>query len=318
MRYLVLCTALVLLPVLSQAGKVLYRYTDDQGQIVLKDSLPPNIAPKGYSILNEKGRVIEIVKPAKTPEELAAQAQAELEQKRLEAEQQRQQNEENSLRSTFSSTEDIIRARDTQVAALEVQVGIVLSNLNRLNEDLKNWQRQAANYERENKPIPQALTASMNSTLAQIDNSEADVQLKRDEQQQIRSKFTQILRQFQLMTSRQAVIKWQAQTPVSNLQVVSCTDAPSCATLFQRLATALQEQAHLNRPELSDHQLLLSHLPTADEQIGYWLAQVEDRHQKPHLALRLFCRETPAGRTRCQSPQALQSEQLFRQLTGTH
>lgn len=316
MRYLLLLTSLALTPLNLQA-KNLYRYIDDNGQTVLKDSLPPHIAPKGYSILNEKGRVIEVVKPAKTPEELAIQAAAEREQKRIDAENQRLQNEENNLRSTFTSIDDIVRARDNQLAALDVQLSIIMSNLGRLNEDLKNWQKQAAGFEREGRPIPQALTVSTNSTLSQIENNEVDAQAKRDEQQQIRNKFTQILRQFQVMVARQSIGQWQAKASIDNLQVVQCQDAARCEGFFRKTAEMLQEQKFLNTTELSDGQVFLSHLPSNDEQIGYWLVQTQDRKAQLHLALKLFCRETPAGHARCQSDEAQAIARQFRQLTGT-
>ena len=56
-----LFTALLLMPLVGTAaqsqasGRVLYKYVDESGALVIKDYLPPEVVPKGYSIVNATG-----------------------------------------------------------------------------------------------------------------------------------------------------------------------------------------------------------------------------------------------------------------------
>jgi len=53
------------------AADEMYRYEGHNGEVVIDDKIPPEFVPKGYSILNKSGFVIEKVEPALTDEELA-------------------------------------------------------------------------------------------------------------------------------------------------------------------------------------------------------------------------------------------------------
>ena len=63
----------------SEAG--MYRYTDENGQVVISNTIPQEATKRGYDILGANGRVVETIPPAPTDEEIAAR----------EAEKQRQE-----------------------------------------------------------------------------------------------------------------------------------------------------------------------------------------------------------------------------------
>ena len=48
----------------ANASQQLYRYVNDRGETVIATSVPREIAAKrGYEILNQRGRVLEVVNP---------------------------------------------------------------------------------------------------------------------------------------------------------------------------------------------------------------------------------------------------------------
>ncbi|NQD96635.1 DUF4124 domain-containing protein, partial [Pseudomonas sp. CrR25] len=99
---LIRCSLLfgLLLPVVVEATE-LYRYVDDQGVTVLsRQGVPPEFIAKGYEVLNDQGRVIKVIPPAPTAEEM----------RRLLADKARASSDAQLLR-LYTSPEDVDRAR---------------------------------------------------------------------------------------------------------------------------------------------------------------------------------------------------------------
>lgn len=60
----------LLLPVVAGATE-LYRYVDDKGTTVLsRQGVPPEHISKGYEVLNDQGRVVKVIPPAPSAEEM--------------------------------------------------------------------------------------------------------------------------------------------------------------------------------------------------------------------------------------------------------
>lgn len=65
----------MLAPLLAQAADApearLYRYVDSRGVTVIDtQGVPPDYVAKGYEVLNGRGRVIQVVPPAPTAEQI--------------------------------------------------------------------------------------------------------------------------------------------------------------------------------------------------------------------------------------------------------
>ncbi|MDM8348610.1 DUF4124 domain-containing protein [Pseudomonas sp. sp1636] len=149
----------LLLPIVAGATE-LYRYTDDQGITVLnRQGVPPEFIAKGYEVLNDQGRVIKVIPPAPSAEEM----------RRLLADKARANSDAQLLR-LYSTPEDIDRARDRKLAELDGLIGVARGNLQSARTQQANLQSQAADHERAGRAVPEHL-------LAQIDNQK-DEQLR--------------------------------------------------------------------------------------------------------------------------------------------
>lgn len=153
----------LLLPVVAGATE-LYRYVDDQGTTVLsRQGVPPEHISKGYEVLNEQGRVIQVIAPAPSPEEM----------KRILAEKARASSDVQLLR-LYSAPEDVERARQRKLSELDGLIGVARSNLQSVRTQQANLQSQAADHERAGRAVPAQL-------LTQIDNQKAEQErLKRE------------------------------------------------------------------------------------------------------------------------------------------
>lgn len=157
---LIRCSLLfgLLLPVVVEATE-LYRYVDDQGVTVLsRQGVPPEFIAKGYEVLNDQGRVIKVIPPAPTAEEM----------RRLLADKARASSDAQLLR-LYTSPEDVDRARGRKLAELDGLIGVARGNLQSVRTQQANLQSQAAEHERAGRAVPAHL-------LAQIDNQRAEQQ----------------------------------------------------------------------------------------------------------------------------------------------
>lgn len=146
----------LLLPVVAGATE-LYRYVDDKGTTVLsRQGVPPEHISRGYEVLNEQGRVIQVIAPAPSPEEM----------KRILADKARASSDAQLLR-LYSTPEDVERARTRKLAELDGLIGVARNNLQSVRTQQANLQSQAADHERAGRTVPAHL-------LAQIDNQKAE------------------------------------------------------------------------------------------------------------------------------------------------
>lgn len=126
---------------------LLYRYIDDKGVTVLdRQGVPPEYVGKGYEILNQRGRVVQVVPPPPTAEEIRA---AEAAKAQASADAQ--------LLSLYSSVNDVDRAKTRRLAELDGLIALAQGNLKGVSAQQGSLQSQAADQERAGRPVPQAL-----------------------------------------------------------------------------------------------------------------------------------------------------------------
>lgn len=161
-RALLALLSAVILMAANHACAELYRYTNERGVVVLdRQGVPPQHVARGYEVLNEQGRVIQVVPPAPT----AAQRQ------RLLEERQRAEADARLLR-LYASVEDVERAKARKLAELESVIGIARGNLQSLRSQHASLRQQAANHERSGRRVPENLLAQ----IANLEQEQAGLQ----------------------------------------------------------------------------------------------------------------------------------------------
>ncbi|MDX1299377.1 MAG: DUF4124 domain-containing protein [Pseudomonas sp.] len=154
----------LLLPVVAGATE-LYRYVDDRGTTVLsRQGVPPEHIGKGYEVLNDQGRVIKVIPPAPTAEEM----------KHILAEKARASSDAQLLRF-YSTPEDVERARQRKLAELDGLIGVARGNLQSVRTQQANLQSQAANHERAGRAVPAHLLAQIDSQKIEQERLKSDI-----------------------------------------------------------------------------------------------------------------------------------------------
>lgn len=123
-------------------ARVLYRYKDDKGIQVLDDRVPPRHVAKGYEILNLSGRLLKVVPPQLTGEQLA-------EQQRRQA----QVEEDQRMLKRYNSIADIESARERKLAIIEQDMAIMRSNIVNLGNQIEQQQKAAARIQRNGREV---------------------------------------------------------------------------------------------------------------------------------------------------------------------
>jgi hypothetical protein len=143
----------------------LYRYVDSRGVTVLdRQGVPPEYVAKGYEVLNAQGRVVQVVPPAPTTEQIR-QAEAARTQAAADAQ----------LMSLYGSVDDVDRLKARKLAELDALVGVVQGNIQGLAAQQRNLQGQAADQERAGRPVPQTLIDQLDDLRRQQQRLQNDI-----------------------------------------------------------------------------------------------------------------------------------------------
>lgn len=135
-------------------GAAFYRFSDDAGNRVLADKIPPRYVKHGYEVLDHRLFVIHRVAPAPTAEELAAMERAQR-QAQIDAQKQAQ---DDALLDRFPSVSDVEAAKRSELGRLELQLEIQMSAVESHRKNLAALKRKAAREERNGQVSEQTLS----------------------------------------------------------------------------------------------------------------------------------------------------------------
>ena len=169
---------------------LLYRYVDSRGVTVLdRQGVPPEYVAKGYEVLNAQGRVVQVVPPPPTADEIH-QAQAKKAQANADAQ----------LLNLYSNVEDVDRAKARKLSELDALIALAQGNLKGLNTQQATLQGQAADLERAGKTVPQSLIEQMSDLKDQQHNLDLNIQRYQQARAQADAAFTQDRARIQRLT----------------------------------------------------------------------------------------------------------------------
>ncbi|MFY1665949.1 DUF4124 domain-containing protein [Pseudomonas sp. Pseu.R1] len=180
-------------------GIVFYRYVDSRGVTVLdRQGVPPEYAGKGYEVLNQRGRVIQVVPPAPTADQAreAREAQAAAQAAKVQSDADAQ------LLHLYSSVSDVDRARTRKLAEIDALISVAHSNIQGLANQQASLQSQAADQERAGHPVPQGLIDQMSDLQDQQQNLKVDILRYQTNRQQADADFTQDRARLQQLLSQ--------------------------------------------------------------------------------------------------------------------
>ncbi len=167
----------------AEAG--MYRYTDENGRMVISNTIPQEATKRGYDILGSNGRVVETIPPAPTEEEIAAREAEKQRQKELAA----QQELDRQLLKRYSHPDQAVRAMHRKIRELEGLIQLKRGNISVISSQLDSEQSRAANIERSGCTIPEAMLEKIRRLESQIRDLEREISVQSQEIDELRADF---------------------------------------------------------------------------------------------------------------------------------
>lgn len=204
-------------PGASAAEKRFQCWTDNHGQRMCGDRVPPEYAGEKREVF-EDGRLVDTIRAAKTPEEIAAaEREKELaEQARKQAEYDRQ------LLETYRNAKDIEAMRDERVAMIDLRMQAARKNAADTDKSLESLRARADAQAREGKPVDAKLAKQIRDFERAQTNHVKALERYRKERDEITHRFNG-----DLVRYRQ--LRGSPELPPGQTPAISPNPAPTAA-----------------------------------------------------------------------------------------
>ncbi len=190
----------------AEAG--MYRYTDENGRMVISNTIPQEATKRGYDILGSNGRVVETIPPAPTEEEIAAREAEKQRQKELAA----QQELDRQLLKRYSHPDQAVRAMHRKIRELEGLIQLKRGNISVISSQLDSEQSRAANIERSGGTIPEAMLEKIRRLESQIRDLEREISVQSQEIDELRADFEADIERLEQVTGEARTLTLDASS----------------------------------------------------------------------------------------------------------
>ncbi len=157
----------------------LYRWEDDQGNVHYSDSLPASRAPDARDVYDRSGRRIDRIEASLSEEERALEQERAEQEREAEALAEKRRAEQadydRMLRLTYSTEDQIERARDDRIENLRASADLARSRVERYREELETLREEAARIERASGEDPGPVHERISEIRSLIDAQQAVV-----------------------------------------------------------------------------------------------------------------------------------------------
>ncbi|TGN38312.1 DUF4124 domain-containing protein [Marinobacter confluentis] len=191
-------SAVALLLFAATATANMYRYTDENGQVVISNTIPQSASKRGYDILNNNGRVIETIDPAPTAEEIAAREA----RKRQEEAKARQLALDKKLLERFSHPDEAVRAMYRKIRELRGLSQLKRGNISVIESQLDSEQERAADLERSGREIPEGILKKIRRLESNIREIEREISAQQADIDAVKRQFLQDIERLEIITDK--------------------------------------------------------------------------------------------------------------------
>ncbi|MCP5143250.1 MAG: hypothetical protein H6978_00335 [Gammaproteobacteria bacterium] len=191
-----LALVMVTLPPAVTAADRIKCWTNRDGIRECGNVVPPEYSQKGYEEKNLRGITVGTQNRALTNEELETRRQQAAEIAAQEREQARREANDRVLLATFASVDDILLARDGQIANIDSQIRVTRSHIEKLHANLGAMIARAAASERRGEQPSEEITANIDNVREQIADNESFIENKIAEQQSVKVQYNADIRRF--------------------------------------------------------------------------------------------------------------------------
>ena len=202
MRKLITICALVLLCSAASARdeKKVYTWTDDEGNVVISDKIPPDARDHHKKRLNEHGVAVEQIEGKKSEEQL----EQERKEEQVRVAQELQKRADMALLNTYLSIEELVMHRDRRLELFQAQARVTELYLKNLNRRLENIRQEASKYQPYSDDpdapmIPNDLAEELRKTKETIERHERNLKKYEQEEKDMFERFDGDIERFKIL-----------------------------------------------------------------------------------------------------------------------
>lgn len=178
----------------------MFKWVDKNGVTQYGSSIPPEYANQASEQLNSQGEVVKTQEAQKTPEQMAAAAQA-----KQQADAQTQavaaaKAHDKVLLDTYTSTADMERDRDSKLSAIDAQINVLSGSVAGLENSLAEYQSRAQDLGSKGKPVPPDLQKSIDNTQKQLVANQQLLVAQQQRKQQVADQFKADIERYKVLT----------------------------------------------------------------------------------------------------------------------
>ncbi len=297
-------------------AKKMYKWVNEQGETTFSDQVPPENSQYRRESLNEKGRVVEVTEQAKTKEQQAMENRLNELKKAQEKVIAQQAANDKVLLSTFRNLEDMQASLYAKMQSLDTQRNVAQGNLKRVEIQLENQQKKAAELERNGKKVPSFLLNEIKQTEAQIQAAYAEINSHIEKKNRAKAEFEADIERFKFLTLRNADPSKASDNNTDN-QTADQIGLYTCETetLCNKAWLSAHEffKAHATTPIDTDtDKLIMGRSPTIDSDLSLSISKIVDENKKLQLFLDIRCRDSSLGAELCASQKVSAIRSAFR------
>lgn len=191
----------VLLSVLTAFGCLavnaeLYSWIDENGHIHYSDRVPVSDVRQERKVFTQKGRYLETIPAAKTKEQREREAREALIKAREQEEKARRRAHDRMLMATFSSVDELERARNDRLAIVNTAMAILEGKLAELHTKLDQLQARVADAEKRGQDPAQRITTGLRQTRQRLQATQSQLEAKLKEKEEIEVRFAKDIERF--------------------------------------------------------------------------------------------------------------------------
>ena len=311
-----LISLLIFLLLSSQAiGAKMYRWIDAKGNVFYSDKIPKKYNRLRREVLNEKARVVKIKAKARTKE----QFETEFRLKRLRSQQQtiieQHKKRDKVLLSSFRSAEGLEGLIDRNLKSYDSKIAVEESNLERLDEQLTAYQKQAAALERKGKAIPQNILDGIHSTEQQIRQTSVEIDRHVEKKRRYQQNAAIKVERFQFLTQSDAETVQKKDETIAievaeQLGLFTCKDDKQCRIAWKNVLGFVQGHSTTSIA-MNSEELIMAAPPKLDKDISLSVSKIKTKNGNNQLFLDIRCRQTKRGFELCKSPRVTRIRTSF-------
>ena len=180
--------ATLLIPEVALA-EAFFKLTNEQGRTVIKETLTPDEARRGYEIISKSGNVVKVVAPELSEEDYNAMTEAQKLAMIKKENEEREARYNLDLLLKYSNLNDLQAERERKLREFDISISILRGNLAVLRENAERQRSVAASIERNGHPVPEKIQGNIAEIEREMNEARESVEKRKEEKQAISAKY---------------------------------------------------------------------------------------------------------------------------------